>query len=99
MNRRNFIGKTAVGAAAITVVPRHVLGGNGFIAASDRMNIGYIGAGKQVYTLLDGIGKCKETVAVAVCDVYKKKLEALARAANENNAKKGVSAKVDSYHY
>ena len=33
MNRRNFIGKTAVGAAAVTVIPRHVLGGNGFIAA------------------------------------------------------------------
>lgn len=26
MGRRNFIGKTAAGAAAITVIPRHVLG-------------------------------------------------------------------------
>ncbi len=40
MNRRNFIGKTAIGAAAVTVIPRHVLGGNGFIAASDKINLG-----------------------------------------------------------
>ena len=48
MNRRNFIGKTAVGAAAVTVIPRHVLGGNGFVAANDRINLGYIGNGKQI---------------------------------------------------
>ena len=27
MNRRNFIGTTAAAAAAITIIPRHVLGG------------------------------------------------------------------------
>ena len=48
MNRRNFIGKTAVGAAAVTVIPRHVLGGNGFVAANDKINLGYIGNGKEL---------------------------------------------------
>jgi predicted dehydrogenase len=99
MNRRNFIGKTAVGAAAVTVIPRHVLGGNGFVAANDKINIGYIGSGKQSYTLLGGIGSCKETVAVAACDVYKSKLAKFVEAAKKNNSDKGVDAKVDSYHY
>ncbi|QGY42666.1 gfo/Idh/MocA family oxidoreductase [Maribellus comscasis] len=99
MDRRNFIGKTAVGAAAITVIPRHVLGGKGFVAANDKINLGFIGTGKQIYTLLNGIGGCKETVAVAACDVYKQKLEAFVTAAEENNAKKDITSKVDSYHY
>ena len=99
MDRRNFIGKTAAGAAAITVIPRHVLGGNGFVAANDRVNLGYIGAGKQLYGLLHSIGICKETVAVAACDVYESKLRTFIDAANKNNSDKGVDARVEGYHY
>ena len=46
LNRREFMG-VAGSALAITVVPRHVLGGAGFIAPSDKINIGLIGAGTQ----------------------------------------------------
>lgn len=99
MNRRNFIGKTAVGATAITVIPRHVLGGNGFVAANDRINLGFIGNGKQSYTLLNNIGACKETVTVAASDVFKSKLETFVDAANKNNANKDINAKVQAYHY
>ena len=99
MNRRNFIGKTTIGAAAVTVIPRHVLGGNGFIAANDRVNLGYIGHGKQIYTLLDNIGACKETVAVAGCDVFESKLNTFLKVANKNNVKKGINTEVKGYHY
>lgn len=99
MNRRNFIGKTAVGAAAVTVIPRHVLGGNGFVAANDRINLGFIGNGKQSYTLLNSIGACKETVTVAASDVFKSKLETFVDAANKNNANKDIDVKVQAYHY
>lgn len=99
MNRRNFIGKAAAGAAAVTIIPRHVMGGKGFVAANDRINLGYIGTGKQVYTLLNGIGGCKETAVLAACDVFKGKLDRFVDVANKNNAKKGINAKVDSYHY
>ena len=99
MNRRNFIGKTAVGAAAFTVIPRHVLGGNGFVAANDRVNLGYIGNGKQIYTLLNNIGACKETVAVAASDVFKSKLETFIGTANKNNTNKNIDVKVQGYHY
>ena len=99
MNRRNFIGKTAVGAAAVTVIPRHVLGGNGFVAASDKINLGFIGTGKQIGTLLDGIGGCKETVTLAACDVFESKLKNFVESAKQNNSKKSLDVKVDSYHY
>jgi len=99
INRRNFIGKAVAGAAAVTIIPRHVMGGQGFIAANDRINLGFIGAGKQVYTLLNNIGKCEETVVLAGCDVYRKKLDMFLEAAAANNSKKGINLKVDGYHY
>jgi predicted dehydrogenase len=99
MNRRKFIGNSAAAAAAITIIPRHVLGGNGFIAANDRINLGFIGVGKQVYTLLNGIGKCKETIAVSACDVDQKKLDKFKGAADANNKAKNLSVNVDTYKY
>jgi len=99
MNRRNFIGKTAAGAAAVTVIPRHVLGGNGFVAANDKINIGYIGHGKQIYTLLRGINQCKEVVAVAGSDVFETKMEKFLDTAKKHNADNGKSSEVKGYHY
>ncbi len=99
MKRRKFVTQVAAGTAAFTVVPRHVLGGKGFVAANDRINLGYIGVGKQSYTLLNNIGQCKETVAVAASDVFGAKLDRFVKAARENNAKKELNIKVKGYHY
>jgi len=46
-SRRAFIGKTAAATAAFTIVPRHVLGGQGFTAPSDMVNVAGIGLGNQ----------------------------------------------------
>jgi len=45
-SRRRFIAGGAAAAAA-TIVPRHVLGGPGFVAPSDKVNVALIGAGGQ----------------------------------------------------
>ena len=45
MTRRSFIGKTSLAAAAITIVQRHVLGGQGYKAPSDTLNVACIGIG------------------------------------------------------
>lgn len=47
ISRRNFIGKTAVAAAAYTIVPRFVLGGPGYTPPSDMVNLAGIGVGSQ----------------------------------------------------
>ncbi len=44
-SRRNFIKKAALAAGAVTIVPRYVLGGNGFVAPSDKIYVAGIGAG------------------------------------------------------
>jgi len=99
INRRKFIGNSAAAVAAFTIIPRHVLGGNGFIAANNRINLGYIGVGKQVYTLLEEIGKCKETAVLAACDVDQKKLEKFKASAAAINKANNIPAGVDAYKY
>lgn len=44
-SRRDFIKKTAIAATGVMIVPRHVLGGPGFIAPSDKLVIAGIGVG------------------------------------------------------
>ncbi len=52
--------------ASFTIVPRHVLGGPGFTAPSDKLNIAGIGAGGQALWDLDQVSS--ENI-VALCDV------------------------------
>ena len=44
IDRRKFM-TTAATAASFMIIPRHVLGGKGFIAPSDKVNVGLVGAG------------------------------------------------------
>ena len=43
--RRNFLKKSGLLTTGFFIVPRNVLGGNGFISPSDQLNIGSIGIG------------------------------------------------------
>lgn len=66
MNRRKFIGGTMAAAAGISIVPRHVLGGVGFTAPSDKLNIAGVGIGGMGKANLDHITGQN---IVALCDV------------------------------
>lgn len=71
MNRRKFIGGVTSAAVGLTVVPRHVLGGSGFISPSDKVNIAYIGTGTQGLRELPDLLEVPEAQVVAVCDPQK----------------------------
>jgi predicted dehydrogenase len=47
LTRRGFIGTAGMAAAGFTIIPRHVLGGKGYTAASDLINVAGIGVGSQ----------------------------------------------------
>lgn len=99
MERKTFIKNAFIGAAAFTILPRHVLGGNGFLAPSDRINVGFIGNGKQAVGLLGGISNCPEVMVLATSDVDSKKLKHFVDLAKAANQKK-VAADVAGYaHY
>ena len=58
-------------AAAFTVVPRHVLGGAGFVAPSEKITLAHIGCGTQGLRELPGLLAAPEVQIVAVCDPVK----------------------------
>ncbi|WP_299529899.1 Gfo/Idh/MocA family oxidoreductase [Ulvibacterium sp.] len=67
-SRRSFIKKSAL-ASSIFIVPRHVLGGPGYLAPSDRLNLAAIGAGgKGRSDIMNASVQGREKV-VALCDV------------------------------
>lgn len=66
LSRRKFIGTTATGVAAATILPSNVIAGLGHKAPSDKLNIAGIGVGGKGFTNL----KFMETEnIVALCDV------------------------------
>lgn len=46
-SRRSFLGTTASVAAGFTIIPRYVMGGSGYTAPSDLINVAGIGVGSQ----------------------------------------------------
>jgi len=67
-SRRDFIKNAAI-ASSFFIVPRNVLGGVGFIAPSDQLNIAAIGAGgKGASDIMLASVKGRERI-VALCDV------------------------------
>ncbi len=66
LSRRSFVGRMALAGVGATIVPRHVLGGPGYQAPSDTLNIAGVGVG--------GVGGHKiramdsENI-VALCDI------------------------------
>jgi predicted dehydrogenase len=67
-NRRQFLTSTASALAAVTIVPRHVLGGPGFVAPSDKVNVGLIGAGGQGRTNTRALLQEDDCQVIALAD-------------------------------
>ncbi|MBO9673978.1 MAG: Gfo/Idh/MocA family oxidoreductase [Sphingobacteriaceae bacterium] len=68
-NRRDFIKTTAIAAAAFMIVPRHVLGGPGYLAPSDRLLVAGIGVGGKGQSDLDMFNKSGKADIAFLCDV------------------------------
>jgi predicted dehydrogenase len=68
-SRRGFLKTAAVAAAAFTIVPRHVLGGKGFLAPSDKLYIAGVGAGGKGYSDLKSFHDSGKAVISFLCDV------------------------------
>lgn len=67
VSRRKFIQSTAA-LTAVSIVPRHVLGGARQIAPSERINVGFVGCGTQGFRqLMPALQKADIRIA-AVCD-------------------------------
>jgi hypothetical protein len=71
LSRRKFVQSGAAAATAMTILPRHVLGGAGTVAPSEKINVAYIGCGTQGIRELLRLLAVPEVQVVAVCDPVK----------------------------
>lgn len=71
LSRRQFVLTSGVAATAFTIVPRHVLGGPGYVAPSEKITLACIGFGTQAIREIGGILASPDVQIVAVCDVDK----------------------------
>jgi predicted dehydrogenase len=68
-SRRNFVKTASLAAAGFMIVPRHVLGGKGFIAPSDRLIVAGVGAGGKGESDLTGFVSGGKAEIGFLCDV------------------------------
>src|SRR4029453_8937640 len=68
LDRRQFMKRTAGVAAAATILPRHVLGGTGFVAPSDKVNVAIIGVGGQGRTNFRALAQEADCQVIALAD-------------------------------
>jgi len=68
MTRRQFVGTAAATAAAVTVVPRYVLGGAPFVAPSETVNVAVIGCGGQGRTNARALFQQDDARVIAIAD-------------------------------
>jgi predicted dehydrogenase len=66
-NRRSFLG-TTVATSVVTIVPRHTLGGAGYVAPNDKITLGYIGMGTQGFREIGALLEKPEVQIISVCD-------------------------------
>ena len=72
LSRRGFLTKTTLAVGAVTILPRHVFG-RGFTAPSDRLNLGFIGLGKQCQGLAKNFTANTNAQIIAASDVWSTK--------------------------
>jgi hypothetical protein len=68
-SRRSFIKNTAIAAAGFMIVPRHVLGGKGFIAPSDKLIVAGVGVGGKGESDIMNFYKSGKAEIAFLCDV------------------------------
>ena len=71
LSRREFLAQSATAAVGFSIVPRHVLGGSGYVPPSDKVNIAFIGVGAQGLRVMLHFLREPDVQGVAVCDVNK----------------------------
>src|SRR5260370_32853484 len=70
LSRRQLL-TGGVAGTAFSIVPRHVVGGSGFVAPSEKITLACIGFGTQAIREIGGILASPDVQVVAVCDVEK----------------------------
>lgn len=100
MKRRTFIRKSAATASLFSIVPSHVLGLSN-TAPNDKIQLGFIGVGKQGRGLMRNFVSYDAAAVVAVSDVDEKKInlfsETFTQSLKENKKPSQNLSEIKSY--
>lgn len=66
--RRKFLSQLAATVATVSIVPRHVLGGPGTVAPSDKVNVALVGAGGQGRSNCESLFREPSAQIIALAD-------------------------------
>lgn len=87
ISRRDFVTGAISTATAFTIVPRHVLGGEGYMPPSDKLNAACIGVGAQGTRVMMDFLKQPDVQIVSVCDVNQESSDYIEWGPNEVRTK------------
>src|SRR6266403_798462 len=68
LSRRAFIRGATTAIAGFSIIPRHVLGGAGFVPPSEKVNIAIVGCGGQGRTNVRSLFEQADAQIIAVAD-------------------------------
>ncbi len=96
LNRRDFLGLSAIGLTGLTILPSYVIDGIR-MPPSDRILMGTIGVGRQSLSDFRGFAGVAGLQIVACCDVDSFKQERYKRTVEEWQKSKGLAPRCDTY--
>jgi predicted dehydrogenase len=96
LNRRDFLGLSAIGLTGITILPSYVIKGIR-VAPSDRVLMGTIGLGRQALSDFRGFAGAPGLQVVACCDVDTIKQQRYKKTVEEWQKSKGLAPRCDTY--
>ena len=96
MNRRNFLGLSALGLTGLTILPSWTIDGIR-TAPSDRVVMGFIGLGQQALSDFAGFGSVPGIQVAACCDVDSMKQQRFKKRVEAWQTSKSMSTRCDMY--
>ncbi len=96
INRRDFLGLSAIGLTGLTILPSYVINGMR-VAPSDRVLMGTIGLGRQALSDFRGFAGAAGLQVVACCDVDTIKQQRYKKTVEEWQKTKGLAPRCDTY--
>jgi predicted dehydrogenase len=96
LNRRDFLGLSAIGLTGLTILPSYVIDGIR-MAPSDRVLMGTIGLGRQGLSDFGGFEGVPGLQVVACCDVDTIKQQRFKKRVEDWQKTKGLAPRCDAY--
>ena len=99
MNRRQFLGYSALGLAGLTILPSWTMANGLRFAPSDRVVLGFIGLGQQGCSDFNSFSRCPGVQVVAGCDVESIKRERFKRRVEAWQKRQNIVSRCDMYEF